>query len=274
MKQTAAGGGVCAGIMGMLLAGFASLPLPALAQEFSVGIDRSTGEVICIDDGDTGQPGGTQLMDPSYARAAAWDALYNPLALGRCGASELTPLDGGTWGASRPFSGADAAGRTADFRLYVLSDRFNWKLGSVNTLEEDGQPASLGAILSTPQFFERFCSAKAVFSIGAASHEGPTGPNHRLAGARAETVTDGLGAIRPQCPAGRIPLLFALSLGENQNPNPGRSSAAQRRVVIVAAEDIAIDVNLEQALREGIRQQDVFSGLSVDEYDLFVLDAM
>ena len=121
----------------------------------SFGIEWGTGEIICTDDADSRAD---QAEDPSYARAAMWDQLVLGDASTIC-ASVLTPLDNGTWGESAPFAGADSQGLTADFRLYVLHDRFSWAMGSAENVEDDGAPAELAGMLSTPEFFARFCAA-------------------------------------------------------------------------------------------------------------------
>lgn len=256
-------------------AGFlAAVHATAHAQESApqtYGLEWGTGNVICTDDSDDRE---ADTADPSYARAAAWDEKYLTSLSQTC--EGLTPLDGGTWGATAPFTGADRDGRSAEFRLYVLSDQYAWKLGSASEILDSGEPADLATVLSTPQFQSKFCSANAAFSIGAASHEGPTAPNHRLASARSEAITSRLQTNRSGCPPGQIPILFAITLGEHQNRSGcttngkcSSGSAPQRRVVMVAAEDITLGVNLEQALRAGIVRQNVFRGFSVDDYDLF-----
>ncbi len=239
------------------------------------GIERSTGKVICTDDADDRQ----NSDDPSYARAAAWDRMVlgenNP-----CN-RDLNALDGGTWGESAPFAGTDSAGRAAQFRLYVLHQRFNWLIGSSTGLQDNGQPASFAPIRNSPEFRQRFCSAKAAFSVGTASFEGPTEPNRRLARSRGARVGGALADLRNACPDGPIPILFAINLGENQNDldctgEPGclQRSANQRRLIIVAATDLAIDVDLEQALRSGLSGQQVFSDFSVGDYDLFEVTSL
>jgi hypothetical protein len=260
-----------------LALGFAMLAPTAAAQSGGMGIERSTGRIIC--DNDIDDDAARRASDPSYAASRLWDEMM----FGRGGyptcdrdTNDLTPLDGGTWGMSAPFTGADAAGRTADFRLYVLSDAYTWSLGSSSRIEDAGTPVDLPALIGSPEFSARFCASKAVFSLGTASFGGARSTNHRLAGERASTISDGLGARRTACPAGRIPLLFAVNMGQYARPSSAgdAGSAAQRRVIIVAAEDIAIDINLEQALRAGLAAQDVFDGLAVQDYDLFLVEAL
>lgn len=254
-----------------------ALSLSAIGQPGGMGIDRATGRIICDNDTDGAMP--PRDRDPSYAMSRLWDEMvFGPGGMDECAgkAQDLTPLDGGTWGMSAPFAGTDAAGRSAEFRLYVLSDAYNWTLGSARQIEEAGRAVPLPSLVSSPEFNARFCAAKAAFSLGTASFGGPRATNHRLAGERAETVVGGLSATRATCPAGRIPLLFAVNMGQYARPSTSgdAGAAAQRRVVIVAAENIAIDIDLEQALKAGLAAQDVFGSLSISDYDLFVVDAL
>ena len=258
-----------------LLAGAAALLAgPGNADERSYGIEWGTGQVICTDDADSPHI----PDDPSYARSATWDRLV--LGENECGLS-LAPLDGGTWGESAPFSGRDSEGRKAEFRLYVLHDRFNWKTGSAKDVEDNGKDTELAPVLTTPEFFQRFCAGKAVFSVGAASHDGPKQVNHRLAANRGESVSIRLADVRGGCPAGPVPILYGINLGEARapetcaTPNTCQAKrAAQRRVIIVAAIELAIDVNLREALQQGLEEQEVFRDLSLDDYDLFVVTSL
>lgn len=250
----------------------------ALAQsagpEATYGIEWGTGNMICTDDEDDHH----LPDDPSYARAAAWDRLV--LGESACSRS-LTPLDGGTWGESAPFKGHDSVGRAAEFRLYVLHDRYNWRTGSARDVEDDGEPAELEPIMTTPEFFQRFCAGKAVFSLGAASHEGPTSINHVLSARRGERVSGQLANVRANCPAGPVPILYGINLGEARAPEDCETAtvcqaerAAQRRVMIVAAIELAIDVNLREALEQALERQQVFRDFDLDDYDLFVVDSL
>lgn len=253
----------------------ATLGLPAMAQDAtsgSFGIEWGTGRVICTGDYDSNVD---EAADSSYARSAAWDRMVFGEVGGGC-APDLTPLDGGTWGKTQPFEGTDEQGLSAEFVLYVLHDRFSWALGSASRITDDGAPADLASVLSTPQFSQAFCSAPAAFSVGAASHEGAPAPNHRLARQRGQHIVELLTTARRNCAPGQIPILFAVNLGQHQNRSGcttdsdcAGTTGPQRRVVIVAAEEASIGVNLEAALRSAIEGQQVFRGFSVDDYDLF-----
>lgn len=251
-------------VFGLAVASLLGFSQPAAAQD-SFGTERGTGEIICTDDADDNR----DPNDASYARAALWDQMV--LGTSPC---DLTPLDNGTWGESRPVSGADDQGRDAKFRLYVLHDRYSWTLGSSTQIEDDGVPVKFAEVLNTPQFFERFCSAKAALALGAASHEGPTAPNHRLAKARGDIVAASLAGFRDDCTEGRIPLIYAITLGEHQNSRIQGNTAPQRRVVIIAAEEMTVGVDLEQALQNALATQPVLDGFSVSDYDLFLIMAV
>jgi len=229
----------------------------------SYGIEYGTGRVICTDDADA--PAGGE--DESYARARAWDRRvfgpdYNP-----CG-PELTDLDPGTWKQTAPFKGADETGKFAEFRIYVLHDTFSWRSGSSQDIMNGGEPADPADIFNAPNFFSRLCSANAAFGLGSASSDGDRAANRQITTRRAATIVSGLDSVRSACPDGRIPILFGVSLGEHEDSTTV-SPEDQRRVMIIAADEITLGVNFESALRQSLRDQDVFNGLDIDRYDIF-----
>ena len=257
------------GAIAMLVTLTGTVHAQSAGDQGSFGIERGTGKIICTGDADMAP----RNDDPSYALAALWDQMFLSHTTGICSA-ELTPLDGGTWGISAPFAGADSQGRQADFRLYVLHDRYAWKLGSSREIVDNGRRVDLQNVFATPQFFERFCSAKAVLSVGAASHEGPTLLNHQLARKRGETVSGQLRSRRGQCGEGRIPILYAINLGQHRGAAYQISDTSpQRRVFIVAAENLTLGINLQEALKQGIETQNVFKGISLNDYDLFEVES-
>ncbi|MEO1406981.1 MAG: hypothetical protein AAFV54_10895, partial [Pseudomonadota bacterium] len=147
----------------------------------SFGVEYGTGRIICTDDND--RDAGTTGDD--YAAAAEWDrrvlGTENPCA------DELTDLDPGVWRQTRPFEGVDEAGRSAEFRIYVLHDTYSWASGSAEAIQLDGSPVSPATIFSAPNFNDRFCSANASFGLGAASSDGGRTANQQLAAARSVT---------------------------------------------------------------------------------------
>jgi len=259
---------IFAGLTVAVMLGFAGT---AHAQS-SYGIERGTGKIICTDDADTE----AAPTDPSYAISAMWDQMVlGDVASDACGPA-LTPIDGGTWGKTKPFAAADAEGRTADFRLYVLSDRYSWRSGSHRHIVEGGQQVAFDDVLQTPQFFERFCSAKAVMNVGASSYGGSKTLNHRLSKQRAETVTIALDGPRNNCETDQIPILYALNIGQATSRDTCRSGdcgALQRRLIIVAVEDLTLGVDLKDALRRGLTEKASLPDFDVNDYDLFEVDA-
>lgn len=241
--------------------------LPAAAEPPTFGAELGTGRIICTDDGDYTP----KEDDPSYARAAAWDRqIFGEVDI-PC-YSPLTDLDAGIWKQSEPFSGADEEGNKADFRIYVLHDTYSWAIGSTVEIELNGVKADPKTIFEAPNFMDRFCSSNSAFAFGASSYEGPRAANERTALARSKTVANALTAVRIGCDAGRVPIVFGVNLGEHKDDPTCRSgacSAAQRRVIIISADEITTGANLPAALAKGIEEQRVFKGLDVENYSLF-----
>ncbi|MEM9937696.1 MAG: hypothetical protein AAF768_02510 [Pseudomonadota bacterium] len=259
--------------IGLALGALAAVSLSATGQgePSSFGIDRDTGAVICTDDGDSA----VVTDDPSYRAAALWDQMMLADRPDICGAA-LTPIDGGTWGESREFSGTDADGNRAEFRLYVLHDRYSWSSGSSNRIEDEGRFVQFSEVLETPQFFERFCASKAAMAFGSTSSDGATATNHQLAAARAKTLGRALAGERGSCETGQIPIMFSINLGEFREDavcvpgaNCPASEAEQRRVIIVAVEALDIGVNLREALRTALTGPDILKTVDVRQFDLF-----
>lgn len=246
---------------------FGLCALPAYAQSPTFGVELGTGRIICTDDNDNK----SAEDDPSYALSAAWDRhIFGDIEV-PCFAP-LTDLDAGIWKQSEPFAGADKEGRTADFRIYVLHDTFSWKIGSTWEIEHDGEQVDPDKIFQAPNFMDRFCNSNAAFAFGASSHEGPRVPNERTANARSATISTALKTVRPNCDAGRIPIIFGINLGEHERDPDCLSSACsatQRRVIIISADDITTGIDLAEALTGGIKEQRVFKGLDVEKYSLF-----
>ncbi len=259
----------------MLMSGLGCLcALGVAAGQGSYGIEYGTGLVICTDDDDSRE----DQTGADYVASRAWDERV--LGVNNSCADELTDLDKGVWKQTRPFAGADDDGRRAEFRIYVLHDTYNWVGGSATGLEKDGVPVSPASIFAAPNFNDRFCTAHAAFGMGTSSSDGSRAANNAISGQRMETVASALTMVRDACEEGRIPIVFGVNLGEHAErvacDDGGDCTpplADQRRLMIIATEDLILDINLAQALSSGLREQEVFKGLGVDRYSLFEVNS-
>ena len=201
-----------------------------------------------------------------WYRSALWDARQFGLS-GPCDPT-LEYIDGATWGRTVTVTGTDSAGRTANFRLYLLADRYSWAFASASRLEDQGRATTFQNVFSRPEFFDRMCQSEAVMGLGAASFEGETARNHQLASARANVIAEQVTETLGRCEAGSDPEVLTVSLGEHQVEVAG-STAPQRRVIIVTVEEQQADVILSEALKDAMSTPDLIDGLDIDDYDLF-----
>lgn len=216
--------------------------------------------------------------DPSYARELAWDRMMFGDRPHPCGVT-LQAFDPGTWERTKPLKASDSAGRTSSFRLYVLDERFSWALGSASELEARGtDDVSFRNIFSRELFLNEFCSANSVVGIGTASREGAADLNRRLAGRRALTVASELRKVGTLCESAKAPPIFELNLGKHKDAsgctaasNCSGTTSPQRRLVIVAAEEVSPGSNLEEALQDILQRTRIINTFAVEDYHEFIV---
>ena len=217
--------------------------------------------------------------DPSYARELAWDRMMFGHRPHPCGVA-LLAFDPGTWERTPLLKAKDAQGRTSSFRLYVLDERFSWILGSHSRLEARGQKQSkFHDIFSRKLFLNEFCSANSVVGIGTASHEGAADFNRRLAGKRAATIAGELQKVGALCETAKAPPILELNLGKHKDltgctstKSCARSTSPQRRLVIVAAEEVAPGANIEEALQDILKRTRIINTFAVEDYHEFIVN--
>lgn len=216
--------------------------------------------------------------DPSYARELAWDQMMFGNKVHPCGIA-LQTFDPGTWERTPVLTSTDSKGRSSNFRLYVLDERFSWEIGSHERLEAIGsKETKFYDIFSRELFLNEFCSANSVVGIGTASHEGAADLNRRLAGKRAMTVSSQLNKVGALCEAGAPPPLLELNLGKHKDLSGCTTSQScagttspQRRLVIVAAEQVAPGANLEEALQDILERTRIINTFAVEDYHDFIV---
>lgn len=216
-----------------------------------------TGELICV-------PVPPNPGD-DWFRSLAWDQRMFGTR-GPCD-PDLEYIDEGTWGRTVLLSGVDSAGRRADFRFYVLNETYAWALGSASRIEGRGRAANFDALLATEVFFRRFCSSSAALGLGASSYEGETAANHRLSGARANVISQQVSRVVPRCTTASTPDVYAINLGEHAE-TPGANTADQRKVVIVLMRNAQEGVNIGEALKDAVGDQELVDGFALKNYDL------
>jgi len=235
-------------------------PLPAIPIDRPEGVFHNkagTGELICVPI--PPNPG------DDWFRSLAWDQRMFGTR-GPCD-PDLEYIDEGTWGRTVLLSGVDSAGRRADFRFYVLNETYAWALGSASRIEGRGRAANFDALLATEVFFRRFCSADAALGLGAASYEGETAANHRLSGARADVISQQVSRVAPRCTTSSTPDVYSVNLGEHAE-TPDANTADQRKVVIVLMRNAQEGVNIGEALKDAVGDQELVDGFALKYYDL------
>jgi hypothetical protein len=165
--------------------------------------------------------------------------------------------------------------KKTEFRIYVLSSDYVWKLGSSNTAIYLGQELSIESILakefSSPSLKNSLKNSRDIISIGTASCEGPPDEEMKRADERALRLR---GIIKRLTPSGNpFQPYYTLSLGQFRNPrcslNPS-DTAGQRRIVIISVVSRETEELDPRALRKVLAITEI-SDFSLKHYPDFKL---
>jgi len=184
------------------------------------------------------------------------------------------------WLESRTFIGTDTEGRTANLRIYILSQDYAWAFGEGRNVVKGEEDVRITSLFNGADFRERFCDADNLMAIGTSSFEGPQELNHRLARTRGQALVASLSTLQASC-ATEGPRLLAASLGEHAetSPCPGRvrcpeATQSQRRILLVGVNGSEDGINYDEALWSGMRRFDAgedgfFRDFRLADYDQF-----
>ncbi len=184
------------------------------------------------------------------------------------------------WLESRTFIGTDSQGRTANLRIYILSQDYAWAFGEGREIVTAGQSVALRTLFTGTDFRDRFCNSDNLMAIGTSSFEGPQELNHRLARTRGQALVAALSTLKPTCD-NEGPTLLAASLGEHAetSPCPGRvrcpeATKSQRRILLVGVNGSEDGIDYNEALWSGMRRFDAgedgfFRDFRLADYDQF-----
>lgn len=164
------------------------------------------------------------------------------------------------WLTTSTITGSDDDNRFAKFSVHVLSGANAWAFGSSRSVDTAEGGASVDSLFSAKAFGKAYCGQSALMSVGAASYEGSTDLNLRLAGARAGNVISAIRRNAPQC-EGAAPRLMTVNLGEHgeETPCPGNAercpeaTAFQRPILLVSGQGDTADMDYGAALKNAIK---------------------
>jgi eukaryotic-like serine/threonine-protein kinase len=171
----------------------------------------------------------------------------------------------------------DSRGKSSEINMAVLSDRYEWQLGSADAIRLKGQTqafpiAKLKQELEKQGIFKIMDNPNRIIAIGTASCEG-TGPEEELrAMSRAQTIQDKLMKQLFQVKEYQV-----LNLGQFKRDNCQRDvtgTSFQRSLVIVGmrkeSEGLAVKEAVHKRLEKTIKNLNLadYSLGSVDKFDL------
>lgn len=199
-------------------------------------------------------------------------------------AGTLSPVEDSEWLESGDFEGEDDDGRKGEFRILILSEDYSWVFESADNIETAAGPAVLSSLFAGDGMKARFCEATHVLSLGTASFEGTAAFNRGLSNDRARQLTEALRQNAPVCDdAAAAPKILAGSLGEYEEARQcpayracAEATRPQRRVLLIGVISLEDDINVSEALRDGLirfdrKEAQFFKNFRINDYDEFRL---
>ncbi len=185
------------------------------------------------------------------------------------GLPEKSPTETDFPGTTTDAQGHDSHGKGASFKIYVFSRDFAWVYQSDRDVEYQGTPDDIGPHLRSLGLQENFRNAKALIAVGAASQEGTETIEERRAKRRAERlqrwVKENVAGTQR---------LYTLSMGRFVGPaieaTTTAQTAPQRSIVIVAVVAEEENVNMAEALKSALIEEEAFP-FGLEQYSDFEL---
>ncbi len=151
--------------------------------------------------------------------------------------------------------GEDSEGKAAEFRIYILSNEYNWKILETTQVEQGGRPVDLSKVLEARGVRRVMETAIDIIAAGTASFEGSKLREETRAGDRADQL---VSWVRQSVAfLNDPPGIYRLNLGKfmkGGSYTSPRATAYQRKVILVAVlekdEGVALDKALWDALKD------------------------
>ncbi len=220
------------GMIGTLLAG-----LVALANKDPIECQSGKFDRVC-----TSSPRSIKLQSPQKIG----DILYYPY-----------------------LSVRDSRGKSTEINMAVLSDRYEWQLGSSNRIKFNGKNQSLQISvlkqkLEKQEIFKIMGNPNRIVTIGAASCSGSSSQEELLALNRAKIIQ-----VKIVKPLFSVREYLILNLGQFKRDTCEmnyRGNSLQRGLVIIGMRKESVDLNTKEALYQ--RLSKTIKNLNLDDYSL------
>lgn len=186
------------------------------------------------------------------------------------------------WRETARFTGAAAAGRSADFIAYVLVDDETWTYARADSVFAAGLSQPVETAFEKLELGTGICALSGVIAIGAASVEGTSERNTFLSHTRGHALRAAIASNLP-CEADALPA-SVLDLGYSRAKvtcPAGQDlcpdvSAPQRPIAMILVDAGDPETDIGEALQTGIAAQEaagasVLPGVNVSDYSAFDL---
>jgi hypothetical protein len=186
------------------------------------------------------------------------------------------------WRETARFTGADAAGRSADFTAYVLVGDETWTFARADAIFAAGLNAPVETAFGKLDLGAGICELTRVISVGAASVEGTSEQNTYLSHARGHALKYAIGTNLP-CEPDALPVsVLDLGYSRQEVTCPAGEkicpdvSAPQRPIAMILADAEDPETDIAEALRNGIAAHEatgasVLPDVKISDYSAFDL---
>lgn len=186
------------------------------------------------------------------------------------------------WRETARFTGADAAGRPAEFTAYVLVGDETWTFARADSILAAGLDKPVETAFAKLELGTGICELSRVVAIGAASVEGTSVQNTFLSHTRGHALRTAVAANLP-CDL-TAPPVSVLDLGYSRaevkcpagEPLCPTLTAPQRPIAMILADAEDSDTDISAALQSGITAHEaaggtVLPGVLIADYSAFDL---
>lgn len=163
---------------------------------------------------------------------------------------------------STTFVAADNLNKTITCKVQMLNDKYSWKLKSYEVVQMGGEDIDIKEYLNSPELIDELRHSELVFCIGNSSHEGLKEEEENRASLRGFNFSSWLKELIPNVQN----KIHILDLGVNTAKKS--ESSNQRRLIIISLISSDRQVNIKQALQNGLIRNKILP-FNIQDYSKF-----